>query len=285
MTLYDVTIIGTGMGGISAALTLQLHHKNILWLGDEKLSAKIRKAEQIKNYPGLPSVSGEAFAEALRAQIAEAGLSVTPERAQGVYAAGGKFTVLTEKNAYESRAVILSTGVETAGSVPGEESFLGRGVSYCATCDGFLYKGKDIAVIATDREKEGEAEFLASLARKVYFVPLYKNPGMGAANVEKIGGMPKRIEGEKRVERLVFADREIPVDGVFFLKNAAPLAVLVGGLQTENGHVTVGRDMSTNLRGLYAAGDCTGAPYQYTKAAGEGNIAAHSVISFLRREK
>lgn len=280
--MYDVAIIGTGMGGISAALTLQLHNKKILWLGSENLSSKIRKAERIKNYPGLSSVGGEEFCAALQAQIRDAGLAITAETAQGVYAAGGKFSVMTEKNMYESKTVILATGVETTGNVPGEAEFLGRGVSYCATCDGFLYKDKTIAVLVTDREKEGEVEFLASLAKKVYLIALYKDPGMGGVNVEKVAGMPKRIEGTKRVEKLVFADREIEVDGVFLLKRAVAPAVLVGGLHTENGHVTVGRDMSTNLRGLYAAGDCTGAPYQYTKAAGEGNVAAHSVLSYLR---
>lgn len=283
--MYDVTIIGTGMGGISAALTLHLHNKTILWLGSENLSSKIRKAEKIKNYPGVSSIDGEKFVSMLRRQILEAGLMITPETAQGVYAGAEKFTVATEKNVYETRTVILATGVETTGVLPGETEFLGRGVSYCATCDGFLYKDKEIAVVSTDREKEGEAEYLASLAKKVYFIPLYKNPGMGAPNVEKIGGMPKRIEGGKRVEKLIFADRELCVDGVFLLRSAVAPAVLVGGLKTENGHVCVGRDMSTNLKGLYAAGDCTGAPYQYTKAAGEGNVAAHSVVEFLRRNR
>lgn len=79
----------------------------------------------------------------------------------------------------------------------------------------------------------------------------------------------------------MFDDREIPVDGIFMLKESVSPAVLVGGLETENGHVKTGRDMSTNLKGLFAAGDCTGRPYQYAKAAGEGNVAAHSVCEFL----
>lgn len=280
--MYDVAVIGTGVAGISAALTLQLHHKTILWLGKKSLSVKIEKAEEIRNYPGLSAVDGKTFSAALKKQIDEAGLQITEEQATGVYAMGDYFTVLTNAGSYESRAVILATGVETAKTVSGENEFLGRGVSYCATCDGFLYKGKTIAVIATDAEKEGETEYLAALAGKVYYIPLYKNPALQGGNIEVISEKPKAIAGGKRVEKLIFDGRELPVDGVFCLKNAVAPAVLVGGLKTENGHAVVARDTSTNIRGCFAAGDCTGAPYQYAKAAGEGNVAAHAVVAYLR---
>ncbi len=279
---YDVIIVGAGMAGLSAALTLRLHGLKVLWLGTPLLSEKIRRAEKIENYPGLPSVSGEEFAAALRDQAERAGLSVTPQTATGVYAMGGYFSVSTEKESFEGRAVILATGVESVKSAAGEEAFLGRGVSYCATCDGALYRGKTISVVCTSKEKEGEAAFLASLAAKVYFVPLYKDPSFAAPNVEYVGGMPLKIEGKRRAEKLVFKDRELSVDGIFFLKSARPPAALVGGLKTEGGHVAVGRDMSTNLKGLFAAGDCTGRPYQYAKAAGEGNVAAHAAVEYLR---
>lgn len=280
--MYDVIIIGTGVAGVSAALTLKLHNKTILWLGSSDLSEKIRKAEKIKNYPGLTSVGGEDFAAALKAQVEDMGLIITPQTATGVYAMGNYFTVTTAKENFEGRAVILATGVESVKSVEGEEKFLGRGVSYCATCDGFLYKGKTIAVVCTSKDKDGEAEYLASLAKKVYYVPLYKDVSLKAENVEFVRGMPVKIEGNKRVEKLIFKDRELSVDGVFFLKTAVAPAVLVGGLKTENGHAVVGRDASTNIKGLFAAGDCTGRPYQYAKAAGEGNVAAHTVVEYLR---
>lgn len=279
---YDVIVVGAGMAGLSAALTLRLHNLKILWLGTPLLSEKIRKAEKIKNYPGISSVSGEDFGALLRVQAEEAGLSIVSETATGIYAMGGYFAVSTEKNTFESLSVILATGVESVKSVAGEEDFLGRGVSYCATCDGFLYKGKTIAVVCTSKEKEGEADYLASLAEKVYYIPLYKDPAFSAPNAEMVGGMPLKIEGKKRVEKLLFKDRELAVDGIFFLKSAAPPAVLVGGLKTEAEHVAVARDMSTNIEGLFAAGDCTGRPYQYAKAAGEGNVAAHSVVEYLR---
>lgn len=276
--MLDCIIVGSGIAGISAALTLKANGKNFMLLGSPDLSVKISRAECIRNYPGLSSVTGREFARALKKQLAEAEISVTDERVSGVYGMGGKFAVLTQSGAsFESKTVILATGVESVKRLEGEEEFLGRGVSYCATCDGFLYKGKTIGVLSTSKRFEHEVEYLAKLAGKVYLMPMYKDVGDFSENVEKIIKMPLAVKGEKKVNRLVFKDGELPVDGVFLLKESISPAVLVGGLEISEGHVAVARDMSTNLKGCFAAGDCTGRPYQYAKAAGEGNIAAHSV--------
>ncbi len=276
--MLDCIIVGSGLAGISAALTLKANGKNFMLLGSPDLSVKISRAECIRNYPGLSSVTGREFARALKKQLAEAEISVTDERVSGVYAMGDKFTVLTQSGAsFESKTVILATGVESVKRLEGEEEFLGRGVSYCATCDGFLYKGKTIGVLSTSKRFEHEVEYLAKLAGKVYLMPMYKDVGDFSENVEKVVKMPLAVKGEKKVNRLVFKDGELPVDGVFLLKESISPAVLVGGLEMSEGHVVVARDMSTNLKGCFAAGDCTGRPYQYAKAAGEGNIAAHSV--------
>ena len=276
--MLDCIIVGSGIAGISAALTLKANGKNFMLLGSPDLSVKISRAECIRNYPGLSSVTGREFTRALKKQLAEAEISVTDERVSGVYAMGGKFAVLTQSGvSFESKTVILATGVESVKRLDGEEEFLGRGVSYCATCDGFLYKGKTIGVLSTSKRFEHEVEYLAKLAGKVYLMPMYKDVGDFSENVEKIIKMPLAVKGEKKVNRLVFKDGELPVDGVFLLKESISPAVLVGGLEMSEGHVAVARDMSTNLKGCFAAGDCTGRPYQYAQAAGEGNIAAHSV--------
>ncbi|MBO5457538.1 MAG: NAD(P)/FAD-dependent oxidoreductase [Clostridia bacterium] len=281
--MVDCIIIGSGLAGISAALTLQANRKEFLIFGSKALSEKIEKAEKIHNYPGLPDVSGKVFSEALKAQLESAGIEVKEEKVAGVYALKSGFTVLTQEGKqYESRAVILACGVESVRQIEGEEEFSGRGVSYCATCDGFLYKDKTIGVVCTTKRLEHEIGYLADFAKRVYLVPMYKNVEVRRENITIIQKMPTKIVGGKRVEQLVFPTEEVPVDGVFMLRESVSPAILVGGLHTENGHVVVGRDMSTNLNGLYAAGDCTGRPYQYTKAAGEGNIAAHSVSEYLR---
>lgn len=280
--MLDCAVVGTGVAGVSAALTLKANRKNFILLGSPELSLKISSAENIRNYPGLTSVSGRSFTESLKKQLCDMDIAVTDERVTGVYAMKDKFSLLSESGAsFESRTVILACGVESVRQIEGETEFVGRGVSYCATCDGFLYKGKTIAVVCTSKRFEREAEYLSQLAGKVYWIPLYKNAELEAENIEKLVKMPVRIEGRLRAERLIFKDCELPVDGIFMLKESVSPAVLVGGLETKGGHVAVKRDMSTNLKGCFAAGDCTGRPYQYAKAAGEGNVAAHAVCEFL----
>ncbi len=287
--MLDCIIIGSGVAGISAALTLQANGKSFLLLGSPNLSEKIEKAESIRNYPAFLGGSGKAFAEDLKRQLKEAEIVVTDEKVAGVYALKEKFAVMTQSGTtYDSRTVILSCGVESVKQIQGEEEFLGRGVSYCATCDGFLYKGKEIAVLCTSKRLEHEVGYLADFARKIHFIPLYKNVEMQRENVEILRNMPIKIEGEKRAERVVFAkplpngEKTLAIDGVFLLKESLSPTALVGGLQTEEGYVVVDRHMETNLKGLFAAGDCTGRPFQYAKAVGEGNVAAHSVSEFLK---
>lgn len=287
--MTDCIIIGSGVAGISAGLTLKANGKSFLLLGNPSLSEKIKKAESIRNYPAFLGGTGEAFQRALQDQLQREEIVVLDERATGVYALKEKYLVQTDKgNAYESRSVILATGVENVRAIDGEEAFFGRGVSYCATCDGFLYKGKTIAVVCTTKALEHEIGYLANFAEKVYLVALYKNVELDNENVTVIKKMPKKIDGARRVEKLVFAspydekgETELFIDGVFMLKESVAPKVLVGGLETENGYVKVARDMATNLPGCFACGDCTGRPYQYAKAVGEGNVCAHSVSEYL----
>ncbi len=283
--MYDVAIIGTGPAGISAALTLKALNKNLIMFGSVRLSEKIRKAECIRNYPGLPQVSGREMMETFSEQLAQMEISITEKTVTGVYAMGDYFGILCNQDMFEAKTVILATGVESVKPVAGELEFLGRGVSYCATCDGFLYKGKTIAVVCTSAEYEHEIEYLADLAQKVYLFPLYRNCGVQRENVEQISGVLSAVEGDGQVRRVSSKDDSWAVDGVFFLKSAVSPATLVPGLTAENGHVVVDRTCKTNLAGLFAAGDCTGRPYQYIKAAGEGNVAAHTAVQFLAEQK
>ena len=288
--MKDCIIVGSGIAGISAALTLQANGKSLQIFGSNALSDKIAKAELIRNYPGLSNMKGEAFVAALQDQLREADIDITQEKVSGVYALKDKFAVLTQAgNTYESKTVILACGVESVKQIEGEEEFIGRGVSYCATCDGFLYKDKTIAVVCTSKALEHEIAYLADFAKKIYLVPLYKNVEIERKNVVFARKMPQKIDGGMRVDKIIFADppavdipAELPVDGVFMLRESVSPAILVGGLQTENGHVIVNRNMETNLKGCFAAGDCTGRPYQYAKAAGEGNVAAHSVSEYIK---
>jgi thioredoxin reductase (NADPH) len=283
--MFDSIIIGTGAAGISAALTLKQLNKNFLIIGPKNLSFKINTAEKIRNYPGLSSVSGKEMKEAFAKQLNDMGIEVLDKQVTGVYDLGDHYAVLCGQDSYEAQTIVLGLGVETVKPIKGEIELLGQGVSYCATCDGFLYKGKEITVVSSSKEFEGEVEYLASLAAKVNFIPLYKDVELNLGNVCTFKGMPKEIKKENKRMLLALNDTNIESDGVFMLKASISPSVLVPGLEDKDGHILVDRLCATNLKGVFAAGDCTGRPYQYTEAVGEGNVAAHSVNHYLQELK
>ena len=284
--IYDSIIVGAGPAGVSAALNLKILNKRFLWIGSKALSAKIARAEKVMNYPGLPEATGAQLADAFRAHVAAMGIDIHEAMVNMIAPMKDHYGVAAGADFFEAKTVILTTGVAAAGALPGEEALLGRGVSYCATCDGALYRGKTIAVVVTSPRFEHEVEYLAGLAAKVFFLPTYKNPAVAAENVETLPARAAGVEGEKRVNGVKLTTGEaIPVDGVFILREAISLSALLPKLATEDGHIAVDRRMATNLPGVFAAGDCTGRPYQYTKAVGEGNIAAHSAVEYLAEKE
>ncbi len=279
---YDCIIIGSGPAGLSAAINLKTYQKNFLWFGNANLSEKVEKAELVNNYPGLPGVSGKELLQAFQKHKEDMGLEITDKIVSSIYDMGGYYNVMAENQFYETDSIILAMGVVTANQYQGEAEFVGRGVSYCATCDGALYKGKKIAVVSTSKRFEHEVEFLADLAEQVYLFPFYKDCEIERENVEMIKKAPKEITGGFRAEKLHLGDESVlEVDGIFIMRNSIAPTTLLAKLEMQDGHIGVNRQMETNLKGVFAAGDCTGKPYQYTKAVGEGNIAAHSVIEFL----
>ena len=283
---YDVAVIGTGPGGISAAITLRIRNKNVLFLGDSHFSDKLSKAHEINNYPGLPAISGKELAEKFEKHLQSLNISITDEQVTAVYAMGQYFAIQTKSSRmYEADSVILATGVSAAKPYPGEEEYLGRGVSYCATCDAPLYRGKTVAVIGSCREDEKEADFLAEIAEKVYYIPLYDEKPEVQHDVTVCAHRPVSISGALKADKLVQDDGTLEVDGIFILRDSIQPQNLVPGLQMEEGHVVVDRKMRTNLEGCFACGDITGTPYQYIKAAGEGNVAALSAVSYLAGRK
>ncbi|MBQ8626542.1 MAG: NAD(P)/FAD-dependent oxidoreductase [Agathobacter sp.] len=279
---YDCIIIGSGPAGLSAAINLKTYNKNFLWFGNANLSEKVEKAEKVNNYPGLYGVSGKELAEAFLKHKEAMGIDITDKIVSSIYDMDGYYNVMAENQFYETDTIILAMGVVAASQYKGETEFVGRGVSYCATCDGALYKGKKIAVIATSKRFEHEVKFLAELAEQVYLFPFYKDCEITGDNITFVKTAPKEITGGFRVERLELANGDVlEMDGIFIMRSSIAPTTLLTGLQMEDGHIAVNRKQETNLSGVYAIGDCTGKPYQYAKAVGEGNVAAHSVIEYL----
>ena len=179
---YDVAIIGTGPAGVSAALTAKNRNLSILLLGSREMSEKVAKAHEIRNYPGLPSVKGQDLANAFRKQLEEMEIPITETRIGAVYAMGDYFALQAGEEMPEAKTVILATGVVMAKPLPGEEELLGRGVSYCATCDAPLYRGRTAAVIGYSPREEAEVAFLSNVCSKVTYFPMYKEePDLPAA--------------------------------------------------------------------------------------------------------
>lgn len=284
--IYDVAIIGTGPAAISAALTLKLHNKSIIWFGSRKLSPKVEKSQKIANYPGVAMVTGPELNRLYSKQLTQAGLSITEQRVTNIVITRKGFMLQGGDEIYDAKTVLLATGSVSAKGFPGEERLLGHGVSYCATCDGFLYPGKTIAVFCGNKDYEHEVEYLAEIAAKVYLFTTFADCGVTRENVVVNPGKLKAITGDETVTSVVLAGGSaLEVDGVFVLRSAVAPGALLRGLEINGADIVVNRRMETNKPGCYAAGDCTGRPYQLAKATGEGNIAAHSIVEYLAQKE
>lgn len=286
MGRYDIAIIGTGPAGLEAAITAKIRNKKILLLGNRDFSMKLQKAELIRNYLGFPDISGKELAERFEEHLENMEIEITQDKITAVYAMGDYFALQGGDNQfYEATSVILATGVMQGKLYPGEEEFLGRGVSYCATCDAPLYHGKTALVVGSSAKEEAEADFLAEVADEVFYIPTYKGDVNVSEQVTVVHEKPKKIY-EKEGKRILQTDAgKYPVDGVFILRESVSPGQLVPGLEVDKSHVVVDRNMATNIPGCFACGDITGLPYQYIKAAGEGNIAALSAVGYLAEKK
>lgn len=278
---YDIAIVGSGPAGLSAALNAKIRKKSFIIFGNDDLSGKLVKAHEINNYLGFYGMSGKAIKEEFEKHIKAMDIRITNERVNNIYAMGSYYALMVNDKMYEATSVILATGIQYGKLFPGEERLLGKGVGYCATCDAPLYKDKVVTIIADSKNEEEEANFISTMASKVYYIPTYKDEVEVDSAIEVVKDTPVEIVGEDKVEKLVLKSREIETDGLFILRDSISPGQLVPGLKIQDNHVEVDRSMKTNLKGCFAAGDIVGKPYQYIKSAGEGNIAALSAVSYV----
>ena len=278
---YDIAIIGRGPAGLSAALNAKIRKKSLIIFGSKEFSTKLSKAHKINNYLGLYNKSGKEIHDEFAKHLKEMEIEITEERVNNVYAMGDYFALMVNEKMYEASSVILATGIEYGKLFEGEEKFLGKGVGYCATCDAPLYKDKVVTIIAYNKSEENEADYIASIASKVYYVPMYKEEVNIDSKIEVVYGKPVVICGDDFVNSIKLEDREIETDGIFILRDSVSPSQLVPGIKIEDKHIAVNRLMETSIKGCFAAGDIVGKPYQYIKSAGEGNVAALSAVSYL----
>lgn len=275
----DIAVIGGGPAGLSAAVNAVARGKTV-----RVLSAggnALEKAENVDNYLGFYKLTGAEMMKKFN-QHAEA-LGIQPEkgRAANIMPMGDFFLINFGGDIVEAAAVILAIGVAKAREIPGEPELLGRGVSYCATCDGMLYRNKKALVWGLAPDAVEETNFLNSIGVKVTMVAKGERPEELDEGIPYISGAVGEVMGESFVTAAKVGESVQETDGVFILRSAIAPAALVPGLETENGYIKVNDRMETGIPGLYAAGDCTGVPLQISKAVGDGLIAAQNAAKYI----
>lgn len=281
--MLDIAIIGAGPAGLSAAINGMIRNKTVKVFGRNPNTSYLYKAEQVDNYLGMNEMTGPDMVDQFVKHAKEMGVEIVDTRVLEIFPMGDYYALNVGNEFVEAKTVIIANGLGKAKTMPGEEQFLGKGLSYCATCDGMLYRDKEVVLIGETEEAEEDANYLQEICKKTYYVPLYKDIKHIKEGVEIIRSKPKKILGEQVVTGLTLEDRDLEVGGVFIAKETTPVAQLLGGLELDKNSIKVTRQMETNLPGVYAAGDCTGRPYQVSKAVGEGVVAALEAVSYLHK--
>ena len=276
---YDILVLGGGPAGLAAAVAARGRDKSVLVVGNRWQYSPLARAERIDNYPGLPGCTGARMLEEFHRHAARMGADFVVGRAISLRAWEG-FSLTVGSEVYQGRALILAPGVVRQAKYPGEEEFLGRGVSYCATCDGMLYRNKPVVVVGRAPDAPHEANYLHTLGCQVTYVAQQPPEGLDPA-IPFVRAGRLAVKGESTVTALEADGADLPCAGVFILRQAVAPTDLLPELATEGGYIRVDREMATNVEGVFAAGDCTGAPLQVSKAVGEGHVAALSACAYL----
>ena len=279
---YDILVLGSGPAGLAAAVAVRGRGKSVLVIGNRWQDSPLARAERVDNYLGLPAGSGKDLLAQFYDHAVKAGADFVTGRAVSMMVYGGVFATVGSQ-VYDGKALILAPGVQRQAKYPGEETYLGRGVSYCATCDGMLYRGKPVAVAGRSPDAPLEANYLKSLGCQVTYVAAQRPEGLDG-DIPFVRGSRLAVIGEQAVTALEVDGAKLPCAGVFILRQAVAPTDLLPQLETENGVIRVDRTMATNLPGVFAAGDCTGGPLQVAKAVGEGHVAALSACAWLEEQ-
>ncbi|MEG6522091.1 NAD(P)/FAD-dependent oxidoreductase [Desulfotomaculum sp. 1211_IL3151] len=282
---FDIAIIGCGPAGLSAAINGAIRKKKVAIFGTDFCSPKLHHAPHIDNYLGFHNIKGEELRQRFLQHVTAMGLKISQSKITGVYPDQNGFTLQSRDKFYAAKTVILASGVSTIKPIEQEIEYLGRGVSYCATCDGPLYKGKKVIILAYNKEGLEEANFLAELASEVTLVSQVKEQDAQGIQLDKsikvVNGKPLRIIGEIWATGVALDSGEIHADGIFIIRDSVLPDQLVPGLDFSTKGIKVDRTGATNIPGVFAAGDCIGAPYQLSKATGEGQVAALSAVKYI----
>ncbi|GMR04833.1 MAG: thioredoxin-disulfide reductase [Thermodesulfobacteriota bacterium] len=297
--MYDLVIIGGGPAGLTAGIyAVRLGLKTVL-LEKQMVGGQIAVSDVIENYPGFPSISGAELMEKFEEHAKGLGLDIEFKDVSGIEAGENAHTIKSSDGDIKTKTVIVATGAKPRPlGVPGEKEFLGKGVSYCATCDGPFFRNLNVMVVGGGDTALKESVYLAKIASKLYLVhrrdqfrgeKIQQDKVEAAENIVLLKShILKEIKGEGVVKSVVVEDlktseiKELDVDGVFMFVGINPTTDFVEVDKDDNGFIKTNQKMETNVPGLFAAGDCRNTPLlQVATAVGDGAIAAFSASSYV----
>lgn len=277
--MVDVAIIGGGPAGLSAAINVRARNRSALILSGPLRENPLSRAPQVDNYPGLPGVSGSKLLQILQDHAEHSGAQMRQGRVLAAAAVDSGFYISVDSDVVQAKGLVLAIGAQRGGKLPGEQELLGRGVSWCATCDGMLYRGQSVAVVGLSEGAPAEANYLLSLGCQVTYVARQAPQGL-LPEIPVALGRQIEIQGEGTVSAIMVDGRTFPCQGVFVLRPGLAAADLLPQLEVQNGYVAVEPSMATSLPGVFACGDCTGPPLQIAKAVGQGLVAGQSAAAY-----
>jgi len=292
--MYDIIIIGAGPAGLTAAIYAARAGKSVLVYEKEGIGGQIAFSPRVENYPGIRSVSGSEFADNLYEQALSFGVDIELETVVGIETNGDIKTVLTEDGKEQCKKIIIATGVQHKKlGLPEEDDYVGRGVSYCAVCDGAFFKNSDVAVVGGGNAALRSAQMLSGICSKVYLIhrrnefrgeKMIVDELSSLANVEFVlDSVVSSIKGDGDLSAVEIENK---ITGIRTTLDVSALFVCVGQVPSneafkdiialdENGYIIAGEDCKTNIDGIFAVGDCrTKTVRQLTTAAADGAVAA-----------
>ncbi len=284
--MYDLLIIGGGPAALSCAMTARKRGMDCAVIASDDGSGWLAKSDRLDNYPGMPHVSGKELLRVFREQAEELGAKLIHGMARQLQQIPGEWMVLVGNDVLEARAVVLAMGAARPKLLPGEDEMLGTGVSWCGTCDGMFYRGKEVGVISAWHDGVEEAQFLAGLASHVDYYTLAAHDLPQDERIELVSGRVQELRREADGKRIAIVTDQgsRTYDGVFVFRPTVAPDKLIPGIALDGPFIAVDRRMATSLPLLYACGDCAGKPLQVAKAVGEGNIAAISASEDLAKQ-
>lgn len=286
--MYDVIVIGNGPAGVTAAIYTKRANLNTLVIGKD--GGSLEKAEKIQNYYGFENITGKELVKLGIEQIKGLGIENKKEEVIAIEKGENVFKVITNINEYEAISIVIATGtVRNKVNIDGVSQFEGKGVSYCAICDAFFFKGKDVAVLGNGKFAVHEINELLPVVKTVTMLTNGKEKlNFRDERVNVLDKKIKRISGESRLEKVEFDDNtSLPISAVFIAEGTASsvdFAKRMGAVISGN-NIVVDNKYMTNIPGMFAAGDCIGGLLQVSKAVSDGANAGISIIDYVRKNK